>query len=498
MEDLKERAIRGGFAKVVGQGANFVLRLAAIMVLSRLLQPEDFGLFAMVTAFTGVYYLFTSAGLSTATVQQPSISDDQISKLFWVNSFVGILLGLLCMAMAPLVVGFYHEPRLFWITVVLGIGFAVTGLGVQHSAILERRMRYVTLAAIEIVAQATSVVVGVAMALAGFGYWSLVGATIAAPISYTAGVWIATGWIPHIPPKAARVGGLLRFGGTVTLNNLVVYVAYNLDKVLLGRFVGVDALGLYSRAYQIVNIPTANINAAVNGIAFSALARLQDDPVRMRSSFLKGYALVNSLTIPITVCFGLYAYDIVLVVLGTKWVDAALIFMLLTPTILAFGIINPTGWLLVALGLQVRSMCIGLVIAPLVIAAYTLGLPFGAKGVAFGFSAAMTLWIVPHVYWSLHGTGVTPRDIAKALMPPIVSAVVGGVAAIPLQLYGERFGSPLLRLCLEAGAMVAIYILTLLFVMKQKSLYTELFASLGRKPRYGATVAASSVKRSGE
>ena len=116
---------------------------------------------------------------------------------------------------------------------------------------------------------------------------------------------------------------MLRFGGTITLNGLVVYVAYNLEKVLLGRFWGADALGIYGRAYQLINIPTDNLNSAIGGVAFSALSRLQNDPVRLKSYFLKGYSLVISLTIPITIFCALFADDIVLVVLGPKWTDAA-------------------------------------------------------------------------------------------------------------------------------------------------------------------------------
>ena len=116
------------------------------------------------------------------------------------------------------------------------------------------------------------------------------------------------------------------------------------------------------------------------------------------------------MTVPISIFCALFADDIVLVVLGPKWTDAAAIFRLLTPTILVFGIINPTGWLLQSVGLHGRSLRIALVIAPLVIAACLIGLPYGPNGIAFAFSAAMTLWLVPHVVWCLHNTVISPWD----------------------------------------------------------------------------------------
>src|ERR1700746_3548687 len=112
MKDLKERAIRGSLAKVCAQGANYILRIGSLMVLARLLNPKDFGLVGMVTAVTGVLNLFKDFGLSTAAVQRTTITDEQISTLFWINMLVGAILGLLSLAIAPILVVFYHEPRL--------------------------------------------------------------------------------------------------------------------------------------------------------------------------------------------------------------------------------------------------------------------------------------------------------------------------------------------------------------------------------------------------
>ena len=116
---------------------------------------------------------------------------------------------------------------------------------------------------------------------------------------------------------------MLRFGGTITLNGLIVYVAYNLEKLLLGRYFGPDALGLYGRAYELINLPTRILNSAVGSVAFSALSRLQTDEERIRKYFLAGYSLVVSLTLPTTIVCAVFADDIILVVLGPKWQASA-------------------------------------------------------------------------------------------------------------------------------------------------------------------------------
>jgi PST family polysaccharide transporter len=489
MKDLKERAVRGGFAKLCGQAANFVLRLASIAILSRLLNPEEFGLVAMATVVTGVYALFTSAGLSSATVQKDTITDAQVSTLFWVNIGVGAILALACVVTAPILVAFFHEPRLFWLTIAMSVGFLFNAAGVQHFALLQRQLRYVAISVIETVAQMAGSLVAIAMALADFGYWSLVTMAVVTPAVATACMWLTTSWIPGLPRLRAGTGAMLRFGGTLTLNGLVVYVAYNLEKILLGRFWGADALGLYGRAYQLVTIPTDNLNWAIGGVAFSALSRLQHDPVRLKSYFLKGYSLVVSLTIPITIFCALFSDDIVLVVLGPKWVESAIIFRLLTPTVLIFGMINPLSWLLLSSGLQGRSLAVALVIAPLVTSAYFIGLPYGPNGVALSYSTAMTLWLVPHIVWCLRGTPISPWDLFLAVRRSFVSGIVAAAVAFVVLLYVGQQGHPLVRLALGGCVMVSVYCYMLLLVMGQRAFYLDLLAvirnpSLDRKTEY--------------
>jgi len=300
-----------------------------------------------------------------------------------------------------------------------------------------------------------------------------------------------TRWIPGLPERQTGVKRMLRFGGTLTLNQLLVYLAYNCDKVLLGRLWGADVLGLYGRAYQLVGIPTASITDAVGAVAFAALSRLQQEPERLRSYFLKGYSLVISVTLPTTIFSAIWADDIVLVVLGPKWVDAAPIFRLLSPTILIFGVINPLAWLMISTGLQGRSLKTALVIAPLVITGYVLGLPYGATGVAFGFSAAMTLWVVPHALWCIHGTVISPRDLAIAVSRPLVSGIVAAAVTFAAHMALSELHPPILRLALGGIVMLVSYAVMLLLVMGQWRSYWDLLNDLLGRPRSGEPVVRS-------
>src|SRR5438552_6922488 len=227
MKDLKERTIRGGSARIVAQGANFALRIGSIMVLSRLLEPRDFGLLGMVTAFTGVLSLFRDFGLSAAAVQRATVTEEQTSTLFWINVLVGALLTAIAVLLAPVVSAFYREPRLLWVTSVVATGFLFNGAGVQHSALLQRQMRFTALAWIDIVSLIVSTAIAIGGAKAGYGYWALAAMTVSLPVTGTVGLWLVSAWVPGKLRRGVGIGSMMRFGGTVTLNSLVVYVASN-------------------------------------------------------------------------------------------------------------------------------------------------------------------------------------------------------------------------------------------------------------------------------
>jgi PST family polysaccharide transporter len=147
-----------------------------------------------------------------------------------------------------------------------------------------------------------------------------------------------------------------------------------------------------------------------------------------------------------------------------------------------FGIINPLGWLMQSIGMQGRSLRIALVIAPLLTAAYLLGLPYGAIGVASAFSAAMTLWLVPHILWSLHGTTIRPQELLLATSRPLLSAIVAAAFAFAMQLYFGQLQTPVCRLILGGSVMFVGYLCILLFVMGQKRFYLELLKALKTLP----------------
>ena len=205
--DIKDKAIRGGAARLAAQAANLLVRTGSLVVLARLLSPRDFGLVGMVTALTGMLTLFRDFGLSAAAVQRPDITTDQHSNLFWINVLLGALLALVTLAAAPAIAAFYDEPRLVGVAAVLGTAFLFNAVGIQHSALLQRQMRFTAMAVIGVASLMASTAIAIGGAAIGYGYWALVASSVAAPLVASIGFWLAAGWVPGMPtaaPASAR------------------------------------------------------------------------------------------------------------------------------------------------------------------------------------------------------------------------------------------------------------------------------------------------------
>ena len=379
---LGQRSVRGGLATFAAQGLRIVLQFGSQIVLARLLLPADFGLIAMVAPLLTLVQIFNELGLSQATIQRAEISHGELSQLFWINLAASLALGGAMALSAPVVAWFYGEPRLAMICVCLASLLVLSGLGAQQIALMNRRMRFSALAAIDIACAALAVVAGIAAALLGMGYWSLVLMQAANSVTILVLCWLMSDWRPGWPRHAAGLGGLLRFGGHVTGANLINFLATNLDLVLIGRVSGSVALGLYDRAFRLVAAPIWQISMPVARVAVSLLSRLHGQDVRYRHAWLRMLQLLLAMTTPAVLWTAMAAPVVVPLLLGPAWLAAAAIVsaLALATAFAPFGI--AASWLFISQGRTGEQLRFVSLKAVLAIAALLAGLPWGALGVA--------------------------------------------------------------------------------------------------------------------
>lgn len=458
---LGARTARGGAVTFASQAFKFGAGLGATMVLGRLLAPADYGLIGMVAVVTGFVSMFKDLGLSAATVQREEITSEQVSTLFWVNVALSIGVGLVTVALAPLVAWFYGEPKLLFITMVYALGFLFGGLTVQHEALLHRQMRFAAQAICEIVALVITITVTITLAWRGAGYWALVAGHLTTSFVYMILIWTVCRWHPGPPSRHSDVRSMLHFGGNLTGFGVVNFFARNLDNLLIGRVWGSQQLGLYAKAYQLLTLPIDQINAPITTVAVPALSRLNDSPERYRRAYLRIIEKISVVTMPGVALLIATADWVVLVALGPQWKQAGQIFAALGVAALIQPIANTTGWLFISQGRTRDMFRYGLVASTIIVTAILIGLPWGAPGVATAYALVWVTIVTPLLFYWVGRTGpVRPRDFYVTVAPAFCAAL-GVLVALFLFRRSGVIVNPLAGLAASFGiaCVVALVIL---------------------------------------
>jgi PST family polysaccharide transporter len=432
--DLKGRSLRGGLLTGSSQGAQFLLQSISTVVLARMLTPADYGLVAMVVAITGIGQAFADLGLSEATIQRPEINHDQISALFWINVGIGLALMLVTMGLAPVFAWFYREPRLKDIALVVSFTFLIGGLRVQHTALLKRQMRFMSLAIRDVASWLIGVPVAIIMAWRGAGYWAIVALPLTVNFTQMTLSWLMVRWIPGPPRRGAGIRSLVTFGGKVAASYLLNYVNRSSDSVLIGWYWGAGPLGLYSRAYNLLMLPIRQLIPPADSVVVPAFSRVQGDPERFARYFLRSANLMVWITAPMFGFLFVAAEPVIVLTLGKKWQEAAPVFQILVIAALAQVLFNLTIWLFVSRGQSGRLLRLLLIISPVIVGSFAIGLPFSIKGVALSGSLGLVGILVWVLKYAFRGTNLTLQRLGRAILPPI-ALCLGGIFSAELSLH---------------------------------------------------------------
>jgi len=415
---------------MAAQGAKFFLMMGSTVILARLLTPEDYGVVAMVAVVTNFVMMFKDMGLSMATVQRDEINHGQISTLFGINVFIGLIIMLVMAALAPGVAWFYGKPELTLITLALAGTFIFGGLTIQHQALLRRQMHFGRLAVIEIAAMLNGVVAAVISAWYGAGYWALVIMQLVTAVSMAVGVWIACDWRPSLPKRGTGVRPMLAFGGHITGFGIVNYFAGNLDKILLGRFCGASVLGLYSRAYNIMMLPITRVREPLNAVAIPALSHIQNEPIRYKRYYIKLITLIAFITMPFMAFLFVCAEEVIALLLGDQWSGAVNIFKILCLAAFIQPVATTRGLVLFSLGQSKRYFTFGIINSIVIVISFILGLPWGAIGVAVAYTIATYVLLVPMLWYCFRRSPISITDFFSAVYRPAVASLTMALAML--------------------------------------------------------------------
>jgi PST family polysaccharide transporter len=433
MADLGRRSAWGGAIAIGAQLTRFALQVVSSAIMARLLAPADFGLVAMAAAITGFVGIFADLGLSVATVQRKELDQDTVSALFLVNLGVGLLFMVLAVLAAPFAAWVFGDKRVLWVVIALAPQIILAAAGAQHSALLQRGMRWMTIQWTGILAQIVSSLVGIVLAWrSDIGYWALVAQGLSGAFVSLVLLWMVCPWRPSIVGEWAKVCSALTFGMNLTGFNLVNYFHRQFDKPLIGWFWGASELGFYTRAYQLLIIPLSLVNGPIGTAIIPALCRLQGDAPRWRKTYLESLGAVTLVSSGFTAMLIATAGPLVTLLYGPTWSEAGTIFQFLAISMFAAVPANTMGWIYISLGRTKRMFHWSLISTPIIVAAFFIGLPFGAGGLALAYSIAIWLLIVPCFAFAAHGSPASVAAILRVIVVPTVAGIVSTCVGLVL------------------------------------------------------------------
>lgn len=350
---IKKRAISGVRVTSISTFIITAAQLTQVAVLARFLDPDDFGLMAVIMVIIGFSQAFQDMGISNAIIQKRVVSHEQLSSLYWLNIGSGLLLGMLLLAISPLIAEFYGEPKIKELLAAMSVVFPLIAVGNQYRVLFQKELEFKIMEVINVIAAIISLITAIILAIDGFSVMALVIAMIAQ--SGTASLlFLVIGSSRFHKPlllyRHSDVRGFLGFGLYQMGERSINYISANADKLLIGKLVGMDAAGFYNLAWQLVIFPLAKINPIINKVAFPVYSKLQNDLVALNSYYVLSVKVLSLVIMPLLAFLMFFSYDIVLVVFGGGWKNTSE----LLPALALIGVLraigNPGGALILALG----------------------------------------------------------------------------------------------------------------------------------------------------
>lgn len=448
------RGARGAGIVMLGQAGRVVLQFVGVLVLSRLLTPKDFGLVAMVAVFIALGDLLRDFGVPTAALQARELTHQQSSNLFWVNSVLGATAAVALAAAAPAIAAFYNEPRLTAVAPAMAIGLLLNGVQAQVQVQLARDMKFGTLAATDIGAQAAGLAVAIGGAASGWGYWALVAQPLTIAVTVLTSRFLLSRWRPSMPRRKRGSARLLRASGEFGLAQLLTFVSNNVDTMVIGARWGASELGYYSRAFQLFVLPRAVMLDALTQVVVPTVNAAVARGERRASDLLLRVQFVLSVLLGwVYLIAALLAEWLVPVVLGDQWGRSIRVFQILCIGGLfsTFGTVSYWTFIVAHKGRQLLYM--NLVTRPLAIMLVVLGSFFGIEAVAWSYAAGLALaWPISLIWlhrcaaqnsWSSlwSGARVVVAACVAYLVAGCVRGLVGSLAPLVVCLVLAGVGS---------------------------------------------------------
>ena len=322
-ESLKDKTVKGFGWSAVDNAARYGMQFAVGIVLARLLSPDDYGLLGLVGIVTVLCTALVNGGFTTALIRKKNATDDDYNTVFICNLTMSLLLYGVTFLCAPLIADFFSREELTPLVRVSSLGLIIGALGMVQQTRLTKRIDFKTQTKITLVASAVSGVVGIGMALAGFGVWALVGQQLTSQIISTILLYIYNRWLPCLRFSIESFHELFGFGWKMMVSILLDAVWKELYQVVVGKFYNPATLGQYTRAKHYAQLFSQNLTAVMERVTYPVLSSIQDEKERMVSAYRRMIRTSMFITTVALFSLGAVSEPLIYCMIGPKWHEAS-------------------------------------------------------------------------------------------------------------------------------------------------------------------------------
>jgi PST family polysaccharide transporter len=491
---LKAKAARGVLWTLVEYGGGEGIAFLVFLVLARVISPGDFGLVSLALVFVSFIQLFLNQGFADAVIQRQEIEEDHYSTAFWTNIAIAAAFILVMVCCADRIAALFDQPELApvlrWLS-PLPLGTALVSI---HQAVFKRHLDFANFAKRAIVGIGAGGIVGVSMALDGFGVWSLVGQQLTIAAVSVVVLWWACPWQPRLRFSPRCFREMAEFSANVMGSNLVAFIYKKADIALIGYFLGTHELGYYYLVQRLFLTMGLVTQSTIQAIVMPVLSRVQNDPARFREIFTRTVQLLNASWLPLILGAGLVASLLLPTVFGAKWQPSV---PLLEIMALA-GFVDPytlyTGPALTAAGRPRSFLKLSLIQTLLALVAIPVATRFGLSGVAAAVVLVGAAMIPFHLAALRREAGIGPRRLLRGCAGGTAAAIVMAAAVLLLKATIAPALPPFAALALLVGGGALVYAAALVLLAPALTRQIiELVASAlgrGRQPSEGRLEAA--------
>lgn len=470
-KSLGEKLKRGVFWQYTQTAFVTGFNFAAGIILARLLDPVDFGVFAVVSAFTSLLLLQVTFGWPAALLRAKELEEPLLSTVFWIMEGAALLLMLLVLAGSRWLGSFYDDHRFTTVMILVCVNFFIMPFNTINGSILRWKMRYDLVSRISMVVVVISTSVSILLAFLGFGVYSLVYSGILSSFFLTTFMAFFAPWKPQFVLSWQSVRSLFNFSWRLHLNNTLNMVSNLIDNMLIGKLVGIRPLGIYVKALSLGRMPVYLLGGNLYQMFFTALCRLRDNRSDSVAMFQKMIAsLTLAIFLPLVVLF-LVGEGFIVNLYGVKWVDAVLPMRVMIIGSFANVISMTCGAFCDAQNLVKRETKVQCINVLLTVLAVFIGSRWGLVGVASGISIKAFILLI--LMGNILNKGINLRwyDLWHPVWPNICATFCGGGTGLAIiysmgEAYTPRNPWQMLWVASSTGAAYISSWLALAYIFK--------------------------------